>query len=71
MEQSINPDSLFSILIIVGACVVGFMFIGFTFAKLYTRATKEIAFVRTGLGGEKSLRMAVHWCCPWSTKSFQ
>jgi uncharacterized membrane protein YqiK len=29
------------------------LFIGLIFARLYHRATKEIAFVRTGLGGQK------------------
>lgn len=29
------------------------LFIGIIIARLYTRATKEIAFVRTGLGGQK------------------
>jgi uncharacterized membrane protein YqiK len=32
-------------------CVV--LFIGIIIARLYTRATKEVAFVRTGLGGQK------------------
>lgn len=56
MEQAINPDSFFSSLIGVGIIVVVIMFFGFTIAKLYTRATKEIAFVRTGLGGEKVIK---------------
>ena len=29
------------------------LFIGTVFARLYHRATKETAFVRTGLGGQK------------------
>ena len=31
----------------------GLLFIGLIFARLYHRATKETAFVRTGLGGQK------------------
>ncbi|MDP2219170.1 MAG: flotillin family protein, partial [Hydrogenophaga sp.] len=31
----------------------GLVFIGLIFARLYHRATKETAFVRTGLGGQK------------------
>ena len=31
----------------------GLLFIGIVFARLYHRATKETAFVRTGLGGQK------------------
>jgi len=45
-----------SILFIAGAIVVGLIVIGLIFAKLYTRATKETAFVRTGLGGEKVIK---------------
>lgn len=33
--------------------LIGFVFIGVIFARLYHRATKETAFVRTGLGGQK------------------
>ena len=32
------------------------MSLGLVFARLYHRASKEIAFVRTGLGGEKVVR---------------
>lgn len=31
----------------------GLLFVGIVFARLYHRATKETAFVRTGLGGQK------------------
>jgi len=51
--DTIQPSSLPSILFIAGAIVVG---LGLIFAKLYTRATKETAFVRTGLGGEKVIK---------------
>lgn len=33
--------------------LIGLIFIGVVFARLYHRATKETAFVRTGLGGQK------------------
>ena len=33
--------------------LVALLAIGFIFARLYKRSTKEIAFVRTGLGGQK------------------
>lgn len=33
--------------------LVALLAIGIIFARLYKRSTKEIAFVRTGLGGQK------------------
>jgi len=39
--------------IMAGAVVVGILVIGLFLAKLYRRASKEVAFVRTGVGGEK------------------
>ena len=33
--------------------LLGLLTIGFVFARLYKRSTKETAFVRTGLGGQK------------------
>ncbi|WP_334014853.1 flotillin family protein [Alteromonas sp. S167] len=54
--DTIQTSSLPSILFIAGAIVVGLLVIGLIFAKLYTRATKETAFVRTGLGGEKVIK---------------
>ena len=43
-------------LIILGIIIVAIIAIGVIFAKLYKRATKEIAFVRTGMGGEKVVK---------------
>ncbi len=43
-------------LIVAGAVFVGMLVIGMIFAKLYCRATKEMAFVRTGFGGEKIIK---------------
>ena len=39
--------------IIVGACLVFTTVLGIVLAKLYRRASKELAFVRTGFGGQK------------------
>lgn len=40
-------------LILVGICFVALCTFGFIFARLYKRCSKERAFVRTGLGGQK------------------
>ena len=40
-------------LIYAGIALVGLLVIGVVIAKLYRRTTKERAFVRTGMGGEK------------------
>lgn len=44
------------ILMIAASIFVGILVIGLIFAKLYRRATKEMAFVRTGFGGEKIIK---------------
>ena len=54
--ESINSNNLSMMLIIVGICIVSILVIGIIFARLYQRATKETAFVRTGLGGEKVIK---------------
>jgi len=41
------------ILITAGAAVFGLLVMGIILARLYTRASKEISFVRTGAGGQK------------------
>ena len=43
-------------LTILGIIIVAIIAIGVIFAKLYKRATKEIAFVRTGMSGEKVVK---------------
>ena len=48
--------SMSFILMVVGAGIFGLLVIGMIFAKLYCRATKEMAFVRTGFGGEKIVK---------------
>ncbi|WP_199555907.1 flotillin family protein [Sandaracinobacteroides hominis] len=45
-----NP--LLSSLVVAGVAILALVAIGILIARLYRRATKEIAFVRTGLGGE-------------------
>lgn len=44
---------LMEILILIGIGLVGFLFIFLIMARLYRRASKEISFVRTGLGGQR------------------
>lgn len=46
-------DNIIEITGIAGIALVGLLTIGFVFARLYKRSTKETAFVRTGLGGQK------------------
>jgi uncharacterized membrane protein YqiK len=46
-------ELLFNIAIPAAVGLFGLLFIGIIFARLYHRATKETAFVRTGLGGQK------------------
>ncbi|WP_250460438.1 flotillin family protein [Microbulbifer litoralis] len=46
-------QNLSSILTMAGAVLVGLILIGIIFARLYTRASKERSFVRTGMGGQK------------------
>jgi len=44
---------IYEISIISGLVLVAILAIGFVLSRLYTRSTKEKAFVRTGLGGQK------------------
>lgn len=46
-------ENLTNLGIMVGAVIVFLLLIGFTLTKLYRRASKEVAFVRTGVGGER------------------
>ena len=45
-------DVLFYWAIIAGVIVVALVIIAFILTRLYTRASKEVSFVRTGMGGE-------------------
>lgn len=46
-------DSLFEILELAGIALLALIIVGVILARLYKRSTKETAFVRTGLGGQK------------------
>nr|WP_075497165.1 flotillin domain-containing protein [Moritella viscosa]SHO03277.1 Putative uncharacterized protein [Moritella viscosa]SHO03361.1 Putative uncharacterized protein [Moritella viscosa]SHO08867.1 Putative uncharacterized protein [Moritella viscosa] len=46
-------ENLTFTLTMAGIAVVALLTIGLIVAKLYVRSTKEVAFVRTGMGGEK------------------
>jgi uncharacterized membrane protein YqiK len=46
-------NNLIEIGIVAAIALVALLVIGIIFARLYKRATKEVAFVRTGLGGQK------------------
>ncbi|HEY1129864.1 MAG TPA: flotillin domain-containing protein [Roseateles sp.] len=46
-------ENVIEIVGMAGIALVGLLTIGFIFARLYKRSTKETAFVRTGLGGQK------------------
>ncbi len=46
-------NSMTEIAILVGAALAALIILGVIFARLYKRASKETAFVRTGFGGEK------------------
>src|SRR5688572_29060212 len=45
--------NLNELMILVGGSLAALLAIGLVFARLYKRTTKEMAFVRTGLGGQK------------------
>lgn len=46
-------DTLIQIALPAGIALFALLFIGIVFARLYHRASKETAFVRTGMGGQK------------------
>jgi len=47
------PESLMTILMYVGIILVALVVIGVILTRLYRRATKDVALIRTGFGGEK------------------
>lgn len=51
-----NATNLSFILSVAGISFLGLLVIGLILARLYTRANKERAFVRTGFGGEKIIK---------------
>lgn len=46
-------NNVTELLILAGLVLAAIMAIGLVFSRLYTRSTKETAFVRTGMGGQK------------------
>ena len=46
-------DNVVSVIFFAGFIFIGLLVIGMIFARLYTRASKERSFVRTGMGGQK------------------
>lgn len=46
-------ESLVEILVLAGIALLAIVTVGLVLARLYKRSTKETAFVRTGLGGQK------------------
>lgn len=55
MEASMF-GSFETIALFAGTIFIALLAIGLIFARLYTRATKQQAFVRTGMGGEKVIK---------------
>lgn len=47
------PDSFWNILIYAGIILFALIVIGVILTRLYRRATKDVALIRTGFGGEK------------------
>lgn len=46
-------NNLIELAIVVGILLVGLIVIGMIIARLYRRSSKEMSFVRTGMGGQK------------------
>lgn len=46
-------DQLMIAAVLAGILLIGLLAVGFIFSRLYRRSSKELAFVRTGLGGQK------------------
>jgi len=46
-------NAMQELIILAGMLLGALITIGMIFARLYHRSTKELAFVRTGLGGQK------------------
>lgn len=53
MERFGMPASLINVLIYAAIILVSLVVIGLVLTRLYRRATKDIALIRTGFGGEK------------------
>ena len=61
-------NSLIEIAIVVGIVLIGLIVVGLTIARLYRRSSKEMSFVRTGMGGQKVIMdggaLVRPTCCP-------
>ena len=53
MLKNLTMDNITNLLVLSGIILVAIFAIGMIVARLYNRATKERAFVRTGFGGQK------------------
>ena len=51
-------SNLIELAALAGMVLIALLTIGIIFARLYKRSTKETAFVRTGLGGQKEIGRA-------------
>ncbi len=51
-----DQTSYLGVIVPAAAVLIALFALGLVFARLYHRASKEIAFVRTGMGGEKVVR---------------
>ncbi|WP_143871412.1 flotillin family protein [Catenovulum sediminis] len=56
MQSTFQIENLYFMGVVAGIGLVSLLLIGIIFSKLYQRASKEVSFVRTGLGGEKVIK---------------
>lgn len=59
---------MIEIAIYAGVGLAVLLILGLIITRLYRRATKEIAFVRTGFRGERVIMNGGALCCRCSTK---
>jgi uncharacterized membrane protein YqiK len=52
-KETFMVGSIWNIMIYAGIVLVAFLVIGIVLTRLYRRATKDVALIRTGFGGEK------------------
>ena len=57
-------SNMFDIIFLVAIVLIGAVTIGLILARLYQRASKDRAFVRTGLGGQKVVMDGGVVCLP-------
>lgn len=58
-----NMNNLLEMGILAGIVLIGLLTVGVIFARLYRRSSKELAFVRTGLGVRRWSWTAEPSCC--------